>query len=341
MPLLLSKANTLINTVLDYTGLGRGALGRLEHQAIELLREHSFQAIIATGEPFSLFAVASRLSKRFNLPWIADYRDCWSNNKAIAYTGFQRTIWGFFEKKWVSSSQLITTAAPSYAAAIKLLFPNKPVEVALNGFFEEVHYSALQDEQNIQWPLKYEDGGGPILKVVHLGTLYEHQPVEAFLEMLEPPENTRVHIDFYGPQESAVSRLNAVSTHRNVSILTHHRLAHADAIRSIQQYHALMLLSDPKKPMLYGKAFDYIASGKPIVWFMPDYADLEYVLDKVTSVRRIYNKSDLDSTLTELLGGFRGVDIKTALTTHNDLSRRHQAGLLANLIKEAVQKKEI
>ena len=48
--------------------------------AKEYLKQHKIDFILATGEPFVLFHYANKLSKEFNTPWIADYRDPWTLN---------------------------------------------------------------------------------------------------------------------------------------------------------------------------------------------------------------------------------------------------------------------
>ena len=61
-----------------------GPKSRLYYGAKKYLRENKVDCIIATGEPFILFKYASKLSKKFNIPWVADYRDPWvqSTHKA-------------------------------------------------------------------------------------------------------------------------------------------------------------------------------------------------------------------------------------------------------------------
>ena len=49
--------------------------------AKEYLKNNKVDVIIATGDPFILFSYASKLSKEFGIPWIADYRDPWSHNQ--------------------------------------------------------------------------------------------------------------------------------------------------------------------------------------------------------------------------------------------------------------------
>ena len=63
------------------------------------LKNNQVDAIIATGDPFVLFGYASKLSKAFNIPWIADYRDPWSHNEEAQKTMIQKTWNTYMEKK--------------------------------------------------------------------------------------------------------------------------------------------------------------------------------------------------------------------------------------------------
>jgi glycosyltransferase involved in cell wall biosynthesis len=109
--------------------------------AKDFLRENKVDAIIASGEPFILFTHAFRLSKKFNTPWVADYRDGWSTNyhlsESVINRWIQKNIHLPIEQKMVSSAALITTAAPAISADVNNLIEGKKIEVIYNGYFEE------------------------------------------------------------------------------------------------------------------------------------------------------------------------------------------------------------
>jgi len=67
------------------------------------------------------------LAGRYNIPWIADYRDNWTGNQGNYAQGFlQRLLNSFYrsrEKKYIANALMITTAAPTYAASLKNLHP--------------------------------------------------------------------------------------------------------------------------------------------------------------------------------------------------------------------------
>nr|CBL87543.1 glycosyl transferase protein, family 1 [uncultured Flavobacteriia bacterium] len=45
----------------------------------KILEQNTFDAIISTGPPHSTHLIASTLAKRFSIPWLADFRDPWTN----------------------------------------------------------------------------------------------------------------------------------------------------------------------------------------------------------------------------------------------------------------------
>lgn len=60
------------------------------------LKDNKVDVIIATGDPFVLFSFAARLSKQFDTPWVADYRDLWSQYGDIEQKPLMRSFYRFF-----------------------------------------------------------------------------------------------------------------------------------------------------------------------------------------------------------------------------------------------------
>jgi len=78
--ILFRKALSAILEILQFF-LNIGPKKEIYKCANNLLKKGvKIDAILATGEPFVLFHFASKLSLKYNIPWIADYRDPWSQN---------------------------------------------------------------------------------------------------------------------------------------------------------------------------------------------------------------------------------------------------------------------
>lgn len=143
------------------------------------LKSHNdIQLIITSGKPFQLFLFAHLLSKKFKIPWVADYRDEW--NSRYPFNDFEirwreKIYFAFeshLEKKWTRNLAFATTPTQKWAEQISI-FLNKPCHVVMNGFDPE-SYNIIDksDKTNSE---------KDVLSVLHLGSLYEWQPVEIFI----------------------------------------------------------------------------------------------------------------------------------------------------------------
>jgi len=134
--------------------------------------DQSISLIIASGGPFTLFRFAHLLHKKFEVPWMADYRDEWSIN-VISRTSylpgkFIKFIEKRSEKKWVKSAVGIISVSKVIADNIAG-FVNKPADVVMNGFEERYFKDLSQNEQFSDFTITYN------------GTLYHVQKFEIFL----------------------------------------------------------------------------------------------------------------------------------------------------------------
>ena len=159
--------------------------------AKHFLKNNQVDAIIATGDPFVLFRYASKLSKAFNIPWIADYRDPWSHNEEAQKTMIQKTWNTYMEKKTVSTASLISTVSKFVHSKIETLIPNKPFIISPNG------YDTLAIDQ-----IKNIKQNDEELCISFVGTIYNWHPVESFLRVanqfvVEHP-NAKIMFKFYG-----------------------------------------------------------------------------------------------------------------------------------------------
>ena len=153
--------------------------------AKHFLKNNQVDAIIATGDPFVLFRYASKLSKAFNIPWIADYRDPWSHNEEAQKTMIQKTWNTYMEKKTVSTASLISTVSKFVHSKIETLIPNKPFIISPNGY----DTLAIDQIKNI----KQNDDE---LCISFVGTIYNWHPIESFLKVVTDELNRMLSEQF-------------------------------------------------------------------------------------------------------------------------------------------------
>ena len=66
-------------------------------QGNKLLSTNKYDLILGSYPPASAFIVASKLSKKFKIPWIADYRDSWTQYRMMPSHKYS-LIREYFEK---------------------------------------------------------------------------------------------------------------------------------------------------------------------------------------------------------------------------------------------------
>jgi hypothetical protein len=164
---------------------------QLYKEARRFLSTNKVDAIIATGDPFILFEYASKLSKEFNTPWIADYRDPWSQNKSNKINHGFSFLNKFLEKRALKNVKCISTVDQIFKTKISSLLPNKEFHILPNGFDPEALDKVKHIEQDNE-----------ILKIAFVGTVYDWHPIRSFLEVLNKyvvqfPE-VKIRFNLYG-----------------------------------------------------------------------------------------------------------------------------------------------
>ncbi|MDL2262911.1 glycosyltransferase, partial [Bacteroidales bacterium OttesenSCG-928-I21] len=167
-----------------------GPKSKLYRGAKEYLKKNEVDCIIATGEPFVLFKYASKLSKKFNIPWIADYRDPWPQSTLRSPNKILKKWNSFFEKKYLKNSTAFTTVSEFCAKHISSNVKHKSFLIISNGFDNEILNKTKDIEQN-----------KAKLSIGFVGTIYKWHPIESFLTTLGKfvkEKNEEIELNFYG-----------------------------------------------------------------------------------------------------------------------------------------------
>jgi hypothetical protein len=159
--------------------------------AREFLKNNEVDVILATGDPFVLFSFASKLSKEFGIPWVADYRDPWSQSFSAKKGIIQRKIDYFFENKIVRSAHSISPVDLLFKLKLAQLFPTKQLTILPNGFDSIEIDKTKQIQQN-----------NKLLTFSFIGTIYLWHPLNQLLSSFSnfTKENPQFNflIKFYG-----------------------------------------------------------------------------------------------------------------------------------------------
>ena len=100
------------------------------------LAENHVDLIISTGPPHSMHLIALGLRNKFDIPWIADFRDPWTDidfYHKLKLTRLADRIHRKLEKRVLARANHIVTVSPGCASDLEKIAKRK-IEVINNGF---------------------------------------------------------------------------------------------------------------------------------------------------------------------------------------------------------------
>ena len=216
--------------------------------------------IFASAPPFTGLILASRLSRAFNIPWIADFRDLWVDNPYYSEPGWRRPVDAVLERATVRSAAALVTISPILAEQLRRRH-GKAAEVVYNGYAEE----------DFPQPSPQIDQGG-VLTIRYTGSIYQGfrdpSAVFAAISLLPDTLRNRIIVEFFGDASNHVLALAAK-----------HRVSDRVAARSPVPYRRalelqmtadilLLLQWNDKRDegTLPVKIFEYLYARRPILF---------------------------------------------------------------------------
>ena len=243
----------------------------------EYLNEHPVDAIISTGPPHSMHLIALKLKEALGLPWIADFRDPWT--EIDYYNDLHLTAWADrkhhrLEQEVLTKADKVVTVAPDGARRLGRL-GNRNVRTIYNGF---------DRDDDTQTPVNLSEQ----FTITYLGVLSKIQNPsnlwQALAELIKEDSefDKSLKINMIGQIDSAVVSSideNGLTQHVAYSPYMPH-----DQVSAVHRSSTLLLLllmpdSEPRaKGLLTGKLFEYMASGRPILCIGPEDGDAARIL---------------------------------------------------------------
>jgi glycosyltransferase involved in cell wall biosynthesis len=257
---LRSRLIETAKSLVAYPDSNRGWIAIAQRAALRLLREQRFDALITTSPPPSVHVAGRRVAAASGLPWIADLRDLWSNDRNTQTPSWRRSLDRRLERTTFRSAAALTTVSEPFANVLRTMHPRLEVRSILNGFDpDEV---GLADSLTSDFTL------------THTGRFYQGlldpEPLFAALGNLLGAEllpRDRVRLRFFVRHEPWVVAL--ARRHGVADILELIPWGPREvALRAQQETQVLVLLhwGGPTEAGIYtGKVFEYLAAQRPII----------------------------------------------------------------------------
>mgnify|MGYP001613912504 CR=1 FL=1 len=246
------------------------------------LNENKIDAIVSTGPPHSMHLIALGLKKKFpRLPWIADFRDPWTNidfYQELGLMGWADRKHHRLERAVLDTADRVVCVGKTWTDELRqLASPGKQLserfDVIMNGFDDADVFKGdiTRDEK---------------FSLAHIGTLNKSRNPHLLWEVLkkECASNKlfaeKLEIKLVGKVDAAV-----LASIENAGLTPYLKLIdylpHGEVLRIQQECRVLLLLVNDtpnSKGIITGKYFEYMASRTPVLTIGPENGDLAEVM---------------------------------------------------------------
>lgn len=266
------------------------------HYLSEYLKDNHVDVIVSTGPPHTMHMIALDLKMRFNIPWVADFRDPWTNidfYKDLMLTRFADWRHHRMEKRVVRSADYVVTVTRQDLEDYLALGAKRAVTIT-NGYDEDdflLSDVVLDDKFTLSHVGTIPPSRNPevLWKAISVLVKRSNEFADDFrLKLVGKVDvSVRTMIEQYGLQN-------------NVIFIDY--LPHSEAVRQQLQSRALLLLvnnTPNAKGILTGKFFEYLATKRPVVAIGPKDGEVAAVLQD-TNAGFCSDFEDLDGLVNAL-----------------------------------------
>ena len=249
------------------SGLYRGAKEYLKHNKVD--------AIIATGEPFVLFKYASALSKKYGIPWVADYRDPWTQNKGRSRIRSVR----FFERKFSQNMSAVTTVSDFLKKKISENISVPTYYIIPNGYNPET----IKQVEDVR-----PDMGA--LRIALAGSIYDWHPyksvISTFLEFVQNSDCApKIELNFFGINRHKEIEQFALGNSVENNIHVYPRMDNASLLQNLSRHNVMLLFNDYS--IMGTKIYDYLGLKRLILFCYSNDAEALALKDKYYPVGEV------------------------------------------------------
>ncbi|MBL0048895.1 MAG: glycosyltransferase [Bacteroidetes bacterium] len=299
----------------------------------ELIEKENIDTILVTSPPQSSQLIGLQLKKKYQLKWIADIRDPWTDiyyYDKLLHTKRSKKKDLRYEREVLENADKVIVVSNS----IKKMFAAKSDKIASekihvmpNGF-DENDFKVSAPESNNEFIITYT------------GTITGDYKIESFLKafkiLIEKNRDTKFKLRFVGSVSGEIKNLLERILKFNSEIIPH--VAHAESVKYLLSS-TLLLLAIPdvkdNEGILTGKLFEYLASQKPIICLGPVHGEAAQIIsDCVAGKSFQYDaESEIHAALEHSFKNWKnGILLREKSDSYKKYSRQIQAKEIAEII---------
>jgi hypothetical protein len=301
----------------------------------DYLRDNPHDLIISTGPPHSMHLIAWGVKKKSGIPWLADFRDPWTN--IDFYKDLNLTYWAdrrhhTLEKRVITEADSIVTVSPTLTKEFIEAGARSAFTIT-NGF----------DEVRETVPPKTDS----LFSILHVGSLpASRNPVTLWKSlqiMMEskPDFKNSLSIELIGNVDYSI--LQSLEKYGlSDFVIRKPHLPHSEALERMLSARLLLLVvnnTQNAKGILTNKFFEYLAARRPIIAIGPTDGDVAEIL-KESMAGRILDFNDEEGTISyldELHTKYTCGAMEVEISNIDRFTRRNLTASLVTIINQIIK----
>jgi glycosyltransferase involved in cell wall biosynthesis len=249
-------------------------------KGLHIIKKEKIDAVFSTSMPNTSHLAALLLTKKTGIPWLADFREAWTDNPFVVYPRIVRSLEEKMEKAVIENADAVTVINDFIRKGLAAKYPEQADKmITVSHGFDSEDFASIVKEPSATFT------------IVYAGSLYGRRSPDVFLkavkDLTESDSNVRdtMRIQFVGNVDAVKPMVDQLQIADVVSVCGY--LSHVDVHALMVHADVLLLIIGAGKDdstISTGKLFDYIGSGTPILALVPEGAAADVVRSTHTGV---------------------------------------------------------
>lgn len=279
-PSLLNKMAKWIRANIFIPDARIGWILPVYKKAVELIDKYDIQAVFSSSPPHSLQLSAKFIKNKFNIPWICDLRDPWTEiyyYQHLNRLNISNRLDKKLEKSVLKSADSVSTVSP------QLIEQFKSVSNRNNFIFIPNGYDSTD--------MKTVDAGksSNFFTLSYIGNFKSNQNISAlWIVINELIQNNQSFAKYFRLKLTGKIHPDVLESIEEYELapylITEDYVPHSVATQRMQES-SVLLFPIPQAPdnhgILTGKIFEYLASGTPLLSIGPPQGDAAEIIAEV------------------------------------------------------------
>ena len=298
------------------------------------LKNNPVDAMISTGPPHSMHMIALGLKQRLGIPWLADFRDPWTNidfYEDLKLTGCADKKHHKLEKEVLKNADSVVLISKGMADDFNKIY-QRNYEVITNGYDSDDITNGSKIEPDKKFSISY------------IGTMVKTRNPISFWEAIKQLTDTNkefandLEIKLIGKLDYSVRQsIEEFQLQKYITKINY--LPHNEVIKLQKQTQVLLLLinnTPNAKMILTGKFFEYMAAHRPILCIGPPDGDAAKIIRDTNSgvVCGFSDSEKMKANILKFYNSFKKGQLKSKSINIEKFSRKNQTSDLAKILNK-------